>query len=131
MAVLAFIAIFVFHVPFPYIVLMAGIVGYLGSRVVPEYFQAGGHHGSAKDSYGVALIDDDTPVLEHMRFKWSRVISYVLIGLFIAVLVLGLLANSYGWQGTLTQMGWFFSQSSISHLWWCLCSIALCLSGRC
>ncbi|MEE9491768.1 MAG: chromate efflux transporter [Gammaproteobacteria bacterium] len=113
MAVLAFIAIFVFHVPFPYIVLMAGIVGYLGSRVVPEYFQAGGHHGSAKDSYGVALIDDDTPVLEHMRFKWSRVISYVLIGLFIAVLVLGLLANSYGWQGTLTQMGWFFTKAAL------------------
>ena len=113
MAVLAFIAIFVFHIPFPYIVLMAGLAGYLGSRVAPEYFRAGGHHGSAKDSYGAALIDDDTPIAEHARFKWSRLISYALIGLFLAGSVLALLANLYGWQGTLTQMGWFFTKAAL------------------
>src|SRR5438105_15044473 len=31
----AFVAIFAFHMPFPYIVLAAGIVGYLGGRIAP------------------------------------------------------------------------------------------------
>ena len=36
MAILAFIAIFALNIPFPYIVLMAGIIGYIGSRYAPE-----------------------------------------------------------------------------------------------
>ncbi len=36
LAVLAFIAIFAFDVPFPYIVLMAGLIGAVGSRVAPD-----------------------------------------------------------------------------------------------
>ena len=72
MAALAFFAIFVLHIPFPYIVLMAGIIGYAGSHFAPEQFKVGGHHGSSKNSYGAAIIDDETPAPEHARFRWSR-----------------------------------------------------------
>ena len=113
MAVLAFIAIFALDVPFPYIVLAAGIVGYLGSRVSPEYFKAGAGHGASKDSYGPALIDDDTPAPEHARFKWHRFAVFLLIGLFIGGLVMLMLLNNYGWQGTLTQMSWFFTKAAL------------------
>lgn len=113
MAVLAFIAIFAFDVPFPYIVLMAGIIGYLGSRIAPEKFQAGGHHGSSKDSYGPALIDDDTPIPDHARFKWSRFVVYLLIGLIIGGGVMAMLITSYGWDHTLSQMGWFFTKAAL------------------
>ena len=113
MAVLAFIAIFAFDVPFPYIVLMAGIIGYVGSRLVPDKFKAGGHHGQSKDSYGPALIDDDTAIPEHARFKLSRLISFSLVGLFIWATVLVMLSMTYGWQGTLTQMGWFFTKAAL------------------
>jgi len=113
MAVLAFIAIFAFDVPFPYIVLMAAIIGYLGSRIAPEKFQAGGHHGSSKDSYGPALIDDDTPIPDHARFKWSRFIVYLLVGLIIGGGVMAMLFTSYGWEHTLTQMGWFFTKAAL------------------
>jgi len=113
MAVLAFIAIFFFDVPFPYIVLAAGIIGYAGSHVAPDKFRAGGHHGSSKDSYGPAIIDDDTPAPEHARFKWSRFIVFALVGLFIGVAAMVMLAMTYGWQGTLTQMGWFFTKAAL------------------
>ncbi len=113
MAVLAFIAIFAFDVPFPYIVLMAGIIGYAGSHFAPEKFQAGGHHGSSRDSYGPALIDDDTPIPAHARFKWSRFITYLLIGLTIGGGVMAMLVSSYGWQHTLSQMGWFFTKAAL------------------
>ncbi len=113
MAALAFVAIFVFDIPFPYILIGAGIIGYLGSRFAPEKFVAGGHHGDSGKSYGLAIIDDDTPVPEHVRFKWSKFISYLSIGLFIGLGAMALLFNAYGWDGTLTQMGWFFTKAAL------------------
>jgi len=113
MAVLAFIAIFALNIPFPYIVLMAGIIGYVGSRFAPDKFRAGGHHGSSKNSYGPALIDDDTPMPAHARFKWSRFIVFSFMGLFVWAAVMAMLFASYGWQGTLTQMGWFFTKAAL------------------
>ena len=113
MAVLAFIAIFAFDIPFPYIVLMAGVIGYVGSHIAPGKFRAGGHHGESQDSFGPALIDDDTPAPAHARFKWSRLIAFTVIGLFIWIAVMVSLSASYGWEGTLTQMGWFFTKAAL------------------
>ena len=113
MAVAAFIAILAFKIPFPYIVLMAGIIGFIGSRFAPEKFKAGGHHGSSKDSYGPALIDDDTPAPAHTRFKWSRLIVFAFVGLFIWAAVMFWLFSTYGWEGTLTQMGQFFTKAAL------------------
>ncbi len=113
MALLAFIAIFALNVPFPYIVLTAGIIGYLGSRFSPESFKSGSGHGASNKTYGPAIVDDDTPAPEHARFKWSRLISFSVIGLSIWATVMLTLFNTYGWQGTLTQMGWFFSKAAL------------------
>jgi len=113
MALLAFIAIFAFNIPFPYIVLIAGIIGYIGSKYAPEKFKTGGGHGSSKESYGVALIDDDTPTLEHTKFKWSRFIVFILIGVSIGAAIMAALTLTYGWQGTLTQMSWFFTKAAL------------------
>ena len=113
MAILAFIAIFVFDIPFPYIVLIAGIIGYAGSHFAADKFKAGGHHGSSKDSYGPAIIDDDTPAPAHTRFKWSRLIALLSIGLFIWASIILILTNKYGWEDTLTQMGWFFTKAAL------------------
>src|SRR5690349_23564591 len=54
----AFVAIFAFRIPFPAIVLGAGIIGLVGGRIAPGKFVTGGH-GSAQKRYGAALIDDD------------------------------------------------------------------------
>jgi len=113
MAVLAFIAIFALEVSFPYIVLLAGFIGYIGSRYAPEKFVAGGHHGGSSDSYGPALIDDDTPAPKHAQFKWNRFIVYTFVGLFIWVAVMIALLFTYGWDGTLTRMGWFFTKAAL------------------
>jgi len=113
MAVLAFVAIFAFNIPFPYIVLAAGIIGFIGSRFVPEKFVAGGHHDASDKSYGPALIDDNTPMPEHVRFKLSRFIRYLLIGTSIGAGVMALLTATYGWDDTLTQMSWFFTKAAM------------------
>jgi chromate transporter len=63
-ATLAFIAIFALNIPFPYVVLGAAILGYVGGRVAPDKFKTGGGHGDSGKSYGPALIDDNTPLPE-------------------------------------------------------------------
>ena len=113
LAALAFVAIAVLNVPFPYIVLLAGLVGYVGSRYRPELFVASGHAADSGKSFGPALIDDDSAIPEHARFSWRRLFAFAAVGSGIWVGVMLLLVNSYGWQGTLTQMGWFFSKAAL------------------
>jgi chromate transporter len=113
MAVLSFVAIFYFKLPFPYIVLLAGIIGYAGSRVSPGYFKAGAGHGASQATYGPALIDDDTPAPAHARLNWRRLVIMAAFGLGIGGGVMAWLASSWGWQGTLTQMSWFFTKAAL------------------
>ncbi|MEA1890264.1 MAG: chromate efflux transporter [Pseudomonadota bacterium] len=113
LAIMAFIAIFAFDIPFPYIVLMAGIIGFFGAHFAPDKFKAGGHHDGSVNSFGPAIIDDGTPPPEHAQFKWSRSIAFAVIGLFIWLAVMLMLYTTYGWQGTLTQMGWFFTKAAL------------------
>lgn len=112
-AAAAFVAIFAFNVPFPYIVLAAGIIGYLGSHIAPDKFKAGGGHGASDKSFGPAIIDDHTPTPEHARFRWSRLITFIAAGLGLWAAIIGGLAATYGWQGVLTQMGWFFTKAAL------------------
>ena len=113
LAVLAFLAIFVFHVHFPYIVLMAGIIGFVGSYYAPDKFKMGDHHGVKQADYGPALIDDDTPIPPHARFKLSRALTYACLGILIGCGVMAMLYILFGWEGTLTKMGWFFTKAAL------------------
>src|SRR6266704_1111485 len=108
----AFVAIFAFHVPFPYIVLGAGIIGYLGGRIAPGKFSTGGHEGAGK-SYGPALIDDATPTPSHALFRWSRFALVLAVFLAIWIATLGALVALFGWDSALAQMGWFFTKAAL------------------
>lgn len=112
-AALAFIAIFAFHLPFPAIVLTAGLIGYLGGRKYPEHFRGSSSHNSKEAHYGRALIDDDTPTPLHARFSWRKLAKIALIGLAIWTVTMLALIWVYGWQATFTQMGWFFTKAAL------------------
>ncbi|WP_237883368.1 chromate efflux transporter [Pseudomonas sp. PGPR40] len=111
-AAASFTAIFVFNVPFPLIVLGAAIIGYIGGRLAPERFRTGGH-GAAKKSFGPALIDDDTPPPEHARFSRFKLLRLLLVGAVLWALPMGMLTALFGWDGTLTQMAWFFTKAAL------------------
>jgi chromate transporter len=111
-AAASFTAIFIFNVPFPLIVLGAAIIGYVGGRLAPERFRTGGH-GAAKKSFGPALIDDDTPPPEHARFSSFKLLRLLLAGAVLWALPMGILTALFGWEGTLTQMGWFFTKAAL------------------
>ncbi|MBF0190643.1 MAG: chromate efflux transporter [Magnetococcales bacterium] len=108
LAILSFLAIFVAHLPFPLIVLTAGILGAAGGRFAPDFFKAGGGHGSQGNHYGPALLDDDTPQPEHVRFKPGRLGGMVVVFLAIWGGAMALLTNP-----TLHDMGLFFSKAAL------------------
>ncbi|MEM7401075.1 MAG: chromate efflux transporter [Pseudomonadota bacterium] len=113
MALLAFIAIFFFNAPFPFIVIGAGLLGFTGSKIMPKAFNAELHKTEAHDSYGSAIIDDDTPVPSYAKFSWARLISFLIIGVGLGFAVLGALIFKFGWDHTLTQMGIFFTKAAL------------------
>ncbi len=112
-AALAFVAIFAFDTPFPAIVGAAGLVGHFGARRWPEVFAPGGPHGAAKTGHGPALIDDHTPTPRHARFSRSHLARVLAAGLALWGAGLGVLVAAQGWQGTLAQMGWFFTKAAL------------------
>src|SRR5262245_34772830 len=58
-AAAAFVAIFALDVPFPVIVLGAGIIGAVGGRIAPQAFTRTPAHAAGKGSHAPALIDDE------------------------------------------------------------------------
>ncbi len=108
----AFVAIFAFGAPFPYIVLAAGIVGYIGGRIAPGKFITGGH-GTAAKHYGAAIIDDATPTPTHALFRWAHFAVVLAIFLAIWVAALGALVALFGWDSAFSQMGWFFTKAAL------------------
>jgi chromate transporter len=85
-AAAAFVAIFAFDVPFPLIVLAAGIVGYLGGRAGRPEFETGGGHGASK---GVVVADADSALGEAMpdharpSALWSLRVAAIFLALWL------------------------------------------------
>jgi len=112
-AAASFLAIFAAGVPFPAIVATAALIGYIGGRIAPTGFTLGGGHGKAGKSFGRALLDDETPTPAHAVFTWSRLAWVLLGGVLLWGVPMAGLTLLYGWDSTLTQMGWFFSKAAL------------------
>jgi len=112
-AAAAFVAIFAFDTPFPAIVLAAALIGHFGARHAPQVFSLGGGHAGTAASHGPALIDDHTPTPAHARFSKSHLAKVLLAGLALWLAGMAALWLTQGPQGTLTQMGWFFTKAAL------------------
>lgn len=108
MAAASFVAIFALKIPFPYIVLTAGILGFLGGKIWPDKFKVGGGHGASNKTYGPALIDDDTPPPAHAKFKPTYLA--LLLGAALAIWSAAMLLLP---AGTLHDMGVFFTKAAL------------------
>src|SRR5204863_6651296 len=103
-AAAAFVAIFVFAIPFPLIVMTAGVFGAVGGRWMPTAFAPADRHGQNHRRHPSALIDDDTPTPAHARYARSRLFRLVAAFLLLWGAVLLLLIVQSGWNGALAQM---------------------------
>jgi chromate transporter len=111
-AAAAFVAIYAFAVPFPAIVLAAGLLGALGGKLAPRQFASGSAHASATAAHAPAVIDDDTPTPAHARFRVSWLALVVGVSLLLWGGTLGALAL-FDSESTLLQMGWFFTKAAL------------------
>ena len=110
----AFIAIFAFGVPFPLIILVAGLIGYLGGRAGLAAFLVGGGHGPG---HGAIVADADTVLGEklppHARPSpaWSLRITGVCLLLWLGPVLVLLLTLGPG--DVFGQIAMFFSQMAV------------------
>ena len=113
LAALAFVAIAILKIPFPYIVIGAGITGWLLSRFRKQWFEMSEQHHSSGALVSNAIIGDQTPPPEHARFNWSRFISHAVIGIGLIAFLFITLVIIYGWQSVYSQMALFFTKAAL------------------
>jgi len=108
-ALAAFVAIFVVHVPFPYIVVGAAAVGLLGRGIRPDLFAL--LDEEALD--GESAIRDVGPTSAHTQATWGRSVRVLLVGLAIWIVPLVAIGLFPGTPEVIGQEALFFSQAAM------------------
>jgi chromate transporter len=117
LAILGFLALALFKLPYPLVVIVAGLVGLVVSRWRPALLQTGGAHGSAAAKADAAqadaLHDDHTESPEHARFSRRRLAVTLLIWALALLVPLAGLVVAGGWNGSLALMARFFTRVAL------------------
>jgi chromate transporter len=115
LAVAAFVAIYFFSVPFPIIVLTAGVIGFIGGRADVPAFQVGGGHGPAKGAKEVAdadaLLGEDLPAHARPTIARALRVSAIYLALWFTPVVL--LLVTLGSENVFSQIAKFFSTMAV------------------
>lgn len=113
-AVAAFVAIFFFHVPFPLIILAAGVIGFVGGRAGSPLFRIGGGHGkeSASDFADKdSALGEETPEHAQPNRRWSLQVSAILLALWLGPVAL--LVVALGSDNVFSKIAIFFSEMAM------------------
>jgi len=110
----AFVAIFFFNVPFPFIILAAAIIGFTGELMGSTAFQVGGGHGpggkqgvsDAESALGDAMPDHVHPTLARSLRTAAIWLAIWLVPVFALIITLGI-------DNVFSQIGIFFSKMAV------------------
>jgi chromate transporter len=107
-ATTAFVAVALLQVGFPWVVVLAALLGAFIGRIRPNLIGGESHDATAKNKRQAAIIDDDTPTPAHAVFAVSRsallLFGFVLLG----AAIYGVLPNA-----ALREMAQFFTQAAL------------------
>jgi len=113
-ALASLLAITLLSLPFPVIILIAGLIGMIGHHFAPKWFSARtAHHQTKTHQHGPAVMDDDTPLPAHAKFSWLTFSKVLFIGVLCWSAVLLMLAIWFGWESLYSQMAWFFTKAAL------------------
>ncbi len=110
LAALAFVAIFFFKVPFPLIILGAGLIGFLGGYLWKSKFDVVSGHAKAGIT---SVLDDETESPAHTQPSFPRAIKVTLVWLLLWLAPVIAIGLWLGWNHTLCQEGVFFSKAAV------------------
>jgi chromate transporter len=110
LAAAAFIAIFFFNVPFPLIILSAGLIGYVGARLGRPEFAALAHGGKSSAVVD-SMLGDDMP--DHVRPNAARAISVGAVWLALWLVPVAALLIAFGEANVFSQIALFFSKMAL------------------
>ena len=105
LALAAFVAIYFFRVPFPLIIISAGILGLIGAKVLPQYFR-----GESAHPVDVELV---SKVDGHAKPSWLHALKISATWIVIWALPLALAGIFLGSQHTIFREGIFFSKAAV------------------
>jgi chromate transporter len=113
-AVTAFVAIFALDVPFPFIILGAGLIGYIGGRMGAQALLSVAGHGKT-DSGALAepesALGEAAPAHAAPSLRWSLQVSVVCLALWLTpVIALWLLLGAHH---VFTEIAVFFSKMAV------------------
>ena len=113
LAAAAFVAIFAFAVPFPIIILIAGLIGFVGGKARWSAFAGGDGHGPNASHVADAetALGEKVPAHARPNLGWSLRLSGILLLLWLAP-VAALLAFA-GRDNVFTNIAVFFSQMAV------------------
>jgi chromate transporter len=110
LAASAFIAIFFFNVPFPIIIITAGVVGYLGAKSGRSEFAALEHGGKSAAAVDSMLGED---LHGHVRPSIARALKVGAVWLLLWLLPVGALLIAFGEANVFSQIALFFSKMAM------------------
>ena len=110
LAALAFVSIYFLKVPFPAIVLSAGLIGFAGGLLWRSKFESGPSHNSGSMR---SVISDEQESPPHTQPNLARAVrvSIVCLTLWLAPTMIAGIAR--GWDSTLFNEGLFFSKAAV------------------
>ena len=114
LAAAAFIAIFFLRVPFPFIVMSAGLVGFLGGRARLRAFSGAPEHGSTSQAHvhdRDSVLGEELPEHARPNARWSVQISLTFLLLWLGPVVALLLF--LGPQNVFSHIAIFFSEMAV------------------
>jgi len=114
LAAAAFLALMLFQAPFPFVILVAGLIGYVGGRAGWSAFQSGGGHGKVG---GKQVADIDSALGEgipaHARPPLSWSLKVAAIGFFLWFAPVIALLATLGRGDVFTEISIFFSKMAM------------------
>ena len=105
LALAAFVAIYFFGLPFPLIIISAGILGLIGSRILPQYFR-----GEIAHPLDVDLASN---LADRAKPTWFRALKVSATWIVIWALPLALAGIFLGTDHTIFREGIFFSKAAV------------------
>jgi chromate transporter len=111
LAAIAFVAIFFFAVPFPIIIIAAGLIGYAGARSGrPEFAPAGHGHGGSGAAID-SMLGEAVP--EHVKPNTAREIRTGALWLALWLVPVIVLLLALGQGNVFSQIALFFSKMAL------------------